>query len=128
MLNQLHIKLREIRKAKALKLLRAKYGNELPARTDDVCILLLRLTNPKLNDKKCSKYANVLHLVRLEKKPDETVKEFVRANGGMNGCEKKMPEQERKASGTKWQQRRREKRRVFARQDFRLVTRRIRGM
>ena len=72
-LDQLHIKLREIRKVRALKLLRAKYGDKLPARTDDVCIFLLRLTYPKVNDQKCSKYANVLELVRLEKKPDETV-------------------------------------------------------
>jgi hypothetical protein len=101
MLDQLHIRLREIRKIRALKLLRAKYGDKLPARTDDVCIFLLRLTYPKLNAKKCCKYASVLELVRLEKKPDQTVKEFVRANGGINRCvakEKKLREKTRKGA------------------------------
>jgi hypothetical protein len=101
MLDQLHIRLREIRKIRALKLLRAKYGDKLPARTDDVCIFLLRLTYAKLNAKKCCKYASVLELVRLEKKPDQTVKEFVRANGGINRCvakEKKLREKTRKGA------------------------------
>lgn len=103
-LDQLHIKLREIGKVRALKSLRAKYGDELPARTDDVCIFLLKLTCPKLTTKKCSKYASVLTLVRLKKKPDETVKDFVRANGGINGCvakEKKLRNRTRKGGGAK---------------------------
>jgi hypothetical protein len=102
-LHQLDKQLRKMSMKEALKTLKQKYGDELPT-TRKPENLLLKLTYPDLSANTRSKYAATLRYVREKKKPTRTVKSFVRANGGINGCvakEKKLREKMRKASGTK---------------------------
>ena len=84
-LHQLDKRLRKLHRAPALKRLERKYGDELPT-TDNPVSFLLELTYPTLHSKPRSKYAALLRYVREKKKPDQSVKEFVRANGGSNRC------------------------------------------
>ena len=100
-LHPLDKRLRGIGGPQSLKALRAKYPN---ARTDDTCILLLRLTYPKLSTKQRSKYAAVLRYVREKKKPDQSVRDCIRANGAIKGCvekEKKLRDKRPKGWGAK---------------------------
>jgi hypothetical protein len=87
-LHQLDKRLREMGKDDALEALSAKYGDESPT-SDDPGMILLKLTYPSLNTKKCSKYAAVLRYVQMNKEDGRTVKDFVRKNGGINGCVRK---------------------------------------
>ena len=48
--------------------------------------LVLRQIYPELGRKSISKYAAVLRYVTAAKPRQENVKEFVRRNGGINGC------------------------------------------
>lgn len=101
-LHQLHKRLRKLGRDEALKALKQKYGDELPTTTKSVN-LLLELTYPGLSAKPRSKYASVLRYVRAKKRPGESVRNFVRRNGGINGCvakEKKLREKMRRG-GTK---------------------------
>jgi hypothetical protein len=91
-LHQLDGQLREMGKTRALKALKAQYKSKLRIRKDPG-MLLLKLTYPSQKNKESSKYAAVLRLVQAKKRPSQSVKEFMRANGGMKGCvtkEKKL--------------------------------------
>jgi hypothetical protein len=48
--------------------------------------LVIERSCPDLDAKKRAKYAAVLRFVAAAKPPHEKVKEFVRKNGGINGC------------------------------------------
>jgi len=48
--------------------------------------LVLQKVAPELNAKKRAKYAAVLRYVLAQKAPGETVRDFVRKNGGINRC------------------------------------------
>ena len=50
-------------------------------------MFLLKLTS--LNPRTQSKYAAVLRFIRKKKKPGQSIRRFVQANGGLNGCVKK---------------------------------------
>jgi hypothetical protein len=61
--------------------------------TGQIIRLLLKNVCPQLDAKKRAKYAAVLRYVAAKKESGETVKDFVRKNGGLNGCvakEKKL--------------------------------------
>jgi hypothetical protein len=91
-LHQLDGQLREMGKTRALKALKAQYKSQLRIRKDPG-MLLLKLTYPSQNTKESSKYAAVLRFVQAKKRPGQSVKEFMRANGGIKGCfekEKKL--------------------------------------
>jgi hypothetical protein len=49
-------------------------------------ILAIKLTYPSLAPKACSKYAAALSFVRRKKKPGQSVRDFMQAHGGINGC------------------------------------------
>jgi hypothetical protein len=51
--------------------------------------LLLKCTYPNLSAKTRSKYAAALRYVGLKKEPGQKVMDFVRENGGLNGCVEK---------------------------------------
>jgi hypothetical protein len=87
-LHQLDSQLREMGKTRALKALKAQYRNKLRIRKDPG-MLLLKLTYPSLHTKKSSKYAAVLRLVQAKKREGQSVKDFMRANGGIRGCVEK---------------------------------------
>jgi hypothetical protein len=55
----------------------------------DKAMFLLKLTHPSLHPKTQWKYASALRFVRRKKKSDDTVRSFMRANGSINGCDKK---------------------------------------
>jgi hypothetical protein len=97
-------RLRKLGPDEALKELKGKYGNALRSTTKSVN-LLLKLTCPDLSDKTRSKYAATLRYVREKKAPEQSIRNFLRANGGIKGCvekEKKLREKKkRKASDTK---------------------------
>ena len=68
----------------------------------DWASLLLKRTYPSLSAKARSKYAAVMRYVRAKKKPGQKVMDFVRENGGLNGCvekEKKLRQTRQKMSG-----------------------------
>src|SRR3984893_6648081 len=76
---------KKVRKMGGRQALKAKYGDELPT-NKDTAMLAVKLTHPGLRPKACSKYAAVLRFIREEKKPGESIRKFVRANGDINGC------------------------------------------
>jgi hypothetical protein len=84
-LHQLDKRLRKLGRDAALEALEAKYRKKLPT-TQNPVSFLLELTYPTLTSKPRSKYAALLRFVREKKKSDQSVKEFVRANGGINRC------------------------------------------
>jgi hypothetical protein len=66
--------------------------------------LVIELTCPDLDPKKRAKYAAVLRFIAVEKSPREKVKEFVRKNGGINGCvakEKQLRQRGRRRKASK---------------------------
>ena len=76
---------KKVRKMGGRQALKAKYGDALPTNKDSA-MLAVKLTHPGLRPKACSKYAAVLRFIREEKKPGESIRKFVRANGDINGC------------------------------------------
>jgi hypothetical protein len=83
--------------------LEEKYGH-LPGRGKSAIKFMLKLTYPNLGSKLRSKYAAALQYVREKKKPDQSVGNFLRANGGIKGCadkEKKLRSMARKGWGAK---------------------------
>jgi hypothetical protein len=77
------------------RLAQRKILGEFPGwgRNQDIIPLLLKNVCPELDAKKRAKYITVLRYVAAQKKPGETVKEFVRKKGGINACvakEKKL--------------------------------------
>ena len=66
--------------------------------------LVIERTCPDLDSGKRSKYAAVLRLIAAKKSPREKVREFVRKNGGINGCvaeEKRLRQQGRRRKVSK---------------------------
>jgi hypothetical protein len=63
--------------------------------------LLLQKIYPELSAKIRNKYAAVLRYVAMAKSPQEKVKEFVRKNGGINGCVRKEKKLRQRAPGRK---------------------------
>jgi hypothetical protein len=95
-LHAVHTQIRKIGDEAAAQALTAKYG-KLPTGR-----ILLKLTYPSLKPKKRSKYAATLRYIGNKKKPSQSVRKFVRENGGINGCvarEKKL--HARQSSSTK---------------------------
>jgi hypothetical protein len=84
-LHRLDKHLRKIGRDAALEALEKRYRKELPTTTNPVSFLL-ELTYPTLSSKPRSKYAALLRYVREKKKSDQSIKEFVRANGGISRC------------------------------------------
>jgi hypothetical protein len=68
--------------------LKARYGTRLTTSFDPAMFALV-LVYPTLNPKKCSRYAAALRFVRRNKRPGESVEEFMKAHGGIKGCEEK---------------------------------------
>lgn len=60
--------------------------------------LVLRQVARELDTKKRTKYAAVLRYVVAQKPPKETVRDFVRKNGGINGCDVKERKLRRQAA------------------------------
>jgi hypothetical protein len=67
-------------------------------RNEELIRLLLKKACPELDAKKRAKYAAVLRYVAAQKKPGEAVKDFVRKNGGINGCDTKERKLRRQAA------------------------------
>jgi hypothetical protein len=65
--------------------LKARYGTNLPS-TTDTGMLAIKLTYPSLDSQARSKYAAALRFVRRKRKPGQSVRTFMRAYGGINGC------------------------------------------
>jgi hypothetical protein len=78
----------KIGKQKANAVLTAKYGNTRPKNLGD----FLKWIYPELPSKRRSKYRTLLSYVQATKEPDQPLREFVRANRGINGCVKKEKE------------------------------------
>lgn len=98
-LHQLEGQLKGIKGSEALRALRKKFGPRLPTSSTISISLLLQLTYPELSSKTRSKYAAVIRYVGAKKKPGQKVMEFVRENGGINGCvakEKKLRDKKQK--------------------------------
>jgi hypothetical protein len=81
-LHKIERQLLKIGKQKANEVLMAKYGNTRPKNMDD----LLKRIYPELPSKRRSKYLALLRYVQAMKESDQPLREFVRANGGINGC------------------------------------------
>jgi hypothetical protein len=71
--------------AEARKTLKAKYGGNVPT-TRRTGMFAIKLTHPSLDPKIQSRYAAVLRFIRKKKKPGQSIRKFVRANGDINGC------------------------------------------
>jgi hypothetical protein len=103
-LHRLDNRLRKLDRDEALKELKEKYGNALRSTKKSVN-LLLKLTCPDLSDKTRGDYAATLRYVREKKAPERSIRNFLRANGGIKGCVKKQKKlrdkKKRKASDTK---------------------------
>jgi hypothetical protein len=90
-LGTLHLvdkQVRELDSGEAREALKQEFGHKLAA-TRKSENLLLKLTYPDLSLKSRntrSKYAKTLRYVREKKRGLKSVKSFVRANGGINGC------------------------------------------
>jgi len=87
-LHAVYTQIRKIGDEVAAPALSAKYG-KLPTGR----MLLFTLTYPSLKPNKRSKYAATLRYIGNKKKPGQSVRKFVRENGGINGCvarEKKL--------------------------------------
>jgi hypothetical protein len=68
----------------AEKALKVRYGNLPPAK--DPTVLAMKLTYPTQGSQERSKYAHLLRFVRRKKNPDQSVRSFVQAWGGINAC------------------------------------------
>jgi hypothetical protein len=93
--HKLDRRLRKMGAAEARETLAAKYGVKLPAKgknLPDWGMFAIKVTYPSLPPKARSKYAAVLRLIREKKKPGQSIRQFVRANGGINGCVDKEKE------------------------------------
>jgi hypothetical protein len=71
--------------SEARKTLNAKYGGNVPT-TRRTGMFAIKLTHPSLDPKIQSRYAAVLRFIRKKKKPGQSIRKFVRANGDINGC------------------------------------------
>jgi hypothetical protein len=90
--HKLDDRLRRMTLADARKALKQRHGPKLPTNKDSA-MFAVKLTHPRLDPKIHSKYAAVLRFIRQKKKSDQSVRDFVRANGDINGCieeEKKL--------------------------------------
>jgi hypothetical protein len=90
---------RQVRKMGGRQALKAKYGDELPTNKDSA-MLAVKFTHPSLPPKACSKYAAVLRFIREKKKPGESIRKFVRANGAIKGCVEKEKQLRRAVTGS----------------------------
>jgi hypothetical protein len=102
-LHRLDKRLRKLDRDEALKELKEKYGNALRS-TKKSMNLLLKLTYPDLSVKTRSKYAATLRYVREKKAPEQSIRNFLRANGGIKGCvekEKKLREKKKRKASVK---------------------------
>jgi hypothetical protein len=85
--HELDKRLRKMEIPDARKALTKRYGAGLPA-TEDSAMFAVKLTHPKLDPRTQWKYAAVLRFVREKKKPDQSMKSFVKAHGGINALVK----------------------------------------
>ncbi len=74
--------------AKVRRVLNAPYNPNLPWHRNSA-MLAIKLSYPTLHPKKCSKYADLLTVVRRRKKPGQSVRSFVQSHGGINRCVEK---------------------------------------
>jgi hypothetical protein len=86
--HEIHRQLLKMGKQKANGVLTGKYGNAKPKNLSD----FLKRICPELPSKRRSKYLGLLSYAQATKEPDQPLREFVRANGGINGCVKKEKE------------------------------------
>jgi hypothetical protein len=78
--------LRNIGKPKDVRMaLKARYGTNMPTNIDPG-MFAIKLTYPSLDSRARSKYAAALKFVRRKKKPGQSVRSFMQAHGGINGC------------------------------------------
>jgi hypothetical protein len=90
-LYELNLELKKMGRVKALKALEARYGDKLPTAKNSHH-MLLKLTYPDLSASSRNtrfRYAKILRYVLRKKNSSETVKSFVRGNGGINRCIRK---------------------------------------
>jgi hypothetical protein len=107
--HKLDRRLRNMPVAEARKTLKPKHGVKLPAKADSG-MFAIKITHPSLAPKACSKYAAVLRLIRKKKKPGQSIGQFVRANGNINGCvakEKQLRDASKRERGSGKRQTRR---------------------
>jgi hypothetical protein len=83
--HNVHNRLRKMRATDARKALKQRYGPKLPTNKDPA-MFAVKLAHPRLDIKIHSKYAAVLRLIRQRKRSDQSVRDFVRANGDIKGC------------------------------------------
>jgi len=81
------MQMREMGQQKAKEVLRAKYGITRPKNPSD----LLKQIYPELPPKRRSKYVALVAYAQT-KDPDQPLKKFARANGGIKGCIEKEKE------------------------------------
>lgn len=94
-LYELNLELQKMGRVKAVKALKPRYGDKLTTAKNSRH-MLVKLTYPDLSASSRStrwRYAKILRYILRKKTSSETVKSFVRANGGINRClgkEKKL--------------------------------------
>jgi len=98
-LHDIEVDLRKLKWAERRKI----FGDHLGFQTK-IGGLVIERTCPDLDPKKRAKYAAVLRFVAAAKPPHKKVKEFVRKNGGINGCiakEKQIRQRGRRRKASK---------------------------
>ena len=93
--HEIHRQLLKIGKQKTNEVLTGKYGNVKPKNLSE----FLKRICPELPSKRRSKYLGLLSYAQATKEPGQPLREFVRANGGINGCVKKEKELRNPKSG-----------------------------
>jgi hypothetical protein len=93
--HEIHRQLLKIGKPKTNEVLTGKYGSTKPKNLTE----FLKRICPELPSKRRSKYLGLLSYAQATKEPDQTLREFVRANGGINGCVEKEKQLRAKKSG-----------------------------
>jgi len=86
-LHELDKELHELDRPESLKMLKARYGLKLP-KVQESASFLVNLICSDLNARTRTKYAATLRYIREKKKQNQKVRDFVRLNGGINGCVK----------------------------------------
>ena len=78
----------ETSQKKLLALLRGEFGNDVPKATPQkkLTTFLIELTHPDLTPKMRSKYATVINYAKDHKAKGMKFRDFLKANGGINGC------------------------------------------
>jgi hypothetical protein len=84
-LHSLETELRQMGGQKVRTALKTKYGGKLPT-TVRAGMFAIKFTHPSLDPRTQSKYAAVLRFIRKKKKPGQSIRQFLHANGGLNGC------------------------------------------